>query len=188
MHQDVKPSNILIGNEPGSIFLADFGLAACWGHEHSPPEFEFQGSPKWASFRAHEGESLVPSDDLQSLGYSLAYFVLGELPWRAQAMIAFSEEDHWDLRQVKTKFIRGAYKHDLPEQLVAYLQYCRIMRQDPNYDYLKALWSLIGFEGEEFDWAFEWDGIDFDDSSVTSEWVTSEWYAEELDSVDSNQH
>jgi serine/threonine protein kinase len=197
VHCDVKPSNILIGREPGTIYLCDFGLAACWWHKESFSEFEFRGSPNWASLRAHERECSVPSDDLECLGYSLAHFVLGELPWREQAKYATSEDDHWDLRKVKTKFIRKAHESiDLPRQLVTYLQYFRRMLHNPDYDYLRVLWSLTGFEGEEFDWTLEWDesGIDFDASSITSEWMPSEWYEESEkwyadghDSVDSYQ-
>jgi len=190
IHQDVKPSNILLGLEPGVIYLADFGLAACWGQEHYPSEFEFSGSPNWASIRAHEGDGrMAPSDDLESLGYSLAHFVLGELPWRAQAMMTVSEDDHWNLRQVKAKFIRKANENDaLPKQIVGYLQYCRKRCCHPNYDYLRALWSLIGFEGEDFEWTFEWDEVDIDASSVSSEWVTSGRHADEQSSMDSCQY
>jgi len=190
IHRDVKPSNMLLGREPGVFYLADFGIGACWWQEHDPLEFEFMGSKNWASARAHQGdEMIVPSDDLESLGYALAHFVLGELPWRAQATMTFSEEDHSNLRRTKTMFIRKAHENiDLPKQLAAYLQYCRRKCCHPNYGYMRALWSLIGFEGEEFDWTFEWDEIDFDASSATSEQVTSGWHTDERGSVDSYQY
>lgn len=190
VHRDVKPSNMLLGKESGAFYLADFGLAACWWHEHNPLEFEFMGSPNWASTRAHQGdEMMVPSDDLESLGYSLAHFVLGELPWRAQAMMTVSEDDHWNLRRKKTLFIRQAHENvDLPYQLVAYLQYCQRRCCHPNYDYIRALWSLIGFEGEEFDWTFEWDDVECDASSATTEQFTTGGYTDDRGIVDSYQY
>lgn len=190
IHQDVKPGNMLLGREPGVVCLADFGLAACWSQEDDPLEFEFMGSPTWASTRAHQGDvMLAPSDDLESLGYSLAHFVLGELPWRAQARMTVSEDDHSKLRRTKAMFIRKAHENlDLPKQLVEYIQYCRSRCYHPNYDYIRALWSLIGFEGEEFGWIFEWDKIDFDASSATSEQVTSGWHTDERGSADSYQY
>merc|ERR1712194_551907 len=100
-----------------------------------------------------------------------------------------SEEEHCSLRRMKTRFIRTSHENvDLPKQLVDCLQYFLRRCRHPNYDYIRALWSLIGFEGEAFDWTFEWDDIDFDASSATSEQVTSGWYEDGRGSVDSYKY
>lgn len=39
------------------------------------------GTAKYCPIASHLGLEQHPKDDLESLGYALLYYVLGELPW-----------------------------------------------------------------------------------------------------------
>jgi len=84
IHRDIKPDNFLlsINNE---IYLIDFGLASVENNDDNSENKKSNGiigSKTYASLNAHDLIQLSRRDDLESLGYMLLYFHLGELPWR----------------------------------------------------------------------------------------------------------
>jgi len=187
VHQDIKPSNILVGREQGTVYLADFGLATVWLDVHAwedvdEDEFAFVGSPTWASKRAHWGLKQLRRDDMESLGYSLAHFFLGQLPWRFEAKFATSEEDHRQIFKAKQAFIRDEHPH-LPYQLVEYLKCCSrggirggSASQAPDYSFLRGLFMelLLSEIDWSFDWTLEWDACSVDFSDV-DEYEWDDW-------------
>lgn len=84
LHRDVKPDNLAIGlaEKNKIIYLFDFGLALPIGQAMPKEEKgKVVGTLGFMSCRAHEGKQQGPSDDVESLIYTLIYLAEGTLPW-----------------------------------------------------------------------------------------------------------
>jgi serine/threonine protein kinase len=81
------------------------------------------GSLNYASINAHEFNELSRRDDLESLGYMLMYFYLGELPWR---------ENYENVKNMKLEIVESIR---LPIILTNYMKDVRKMeyKETPNY-------------------------------------------------------
>ena len=93
IHRDIKPDNILFGSdeEANKLFLIDFGLAKMYMQNYHkvglPPgkhhHINFEegksliGTPRYCSINAASGKEQSRRDDLESLGYVLAYLLRG---------------------------------------------------------------------------------------------------------------
>lgn len=89
-HCDVKGKNVLLGGEPGSARLADFGSAAAGAGK------SYRGSPLWMAPEVIRGEYQGPESDVWSLGCTVIEMATGKPPWEAEACsvykIGFSDE------------------------------------------------------------------------------------------------
>ena len=86
MHRDLNPENILLGDKSDShsVYLIDFGLVTPSRPKATKRRKIYNGLVGTAKFSAkasHEGLEQFPTDDLESLGYVLAFFAFGCLPW-----------------------------------------------------------------------------------------------------------
>lgn len=90
IHRDIKPENFLIGSKLKEevIFIIDYGLAKRYRDPKSGQHITFKkfkgtyGTLRFSSLRASLGHEQSRRDDLEGLGYMLAYFALGgKLPW-----------------------------------------------------------------------------------------------------------
>ncbi|KAF8102498.1 hypothetical protein N665_0198s0198 [Sinapis alba] len=96
VHCDVKARNVLLGEEPGSAKLADFGS----GLDIRPGNqtgFEARGSPLWMAPEVIRGECQGPESDVWSLGCTIIEMFTGKPPWNddgAESLrtIGFSDE------------------------------------------------------------------------------------------------
>jgi serine/threonine protein kinase len=82
LHRDVKPGNILVGND-GTMALTDFGLAKALDHASvhlTSKGGGFLGTLHYASPEQALGVELTPASDLYSLGVTMFEAVTGELP------------------------------------------------------------------------------------------------------------
>ena len=91
IHRDIKPDNFVLGSEDrkdktktNQIYLIDFGLCRTYqdsfgNHIPEKPVNSLIGSAKFASIQALKSMEQSRRDDLESLGYMLCYFNLGEL-------------------------------------------------------------------------------------------------------------
>ncbi|CAA7032313.1 unnamed protein product [Microthlaspi erraticum] len=102
VHCDVKATNVLLGEDPGSAKLADFGS----GIEIRPGKGDRtgyearmlpRGSPLWMAPEVIRGEFQGPESDVWSLGCTIVEMITGKPPWvddgvEALRMIGFSDE------------------------------------------------------------------------------------------------
>jgi len=131
IHRDIKPANFLLGSY-NDLYLIDFGLCKTYiqdgKHIAMKKTTSLIGSITYASLNAHDFIELTRRDDLESLGYMLIYFYIGNLPWR--------DLNNMDLIKSKKKDIIN--KNYIPEILKIYLIYVRALNFDntPNYELL----------------------------------------------------
>jgi len=169
VHCDVSPYNVLFGctgcdeaegechgRGPTLVpYLIDFGLART--HPGNPLGAE-HGTVEFVSIRSAAGGPRLPEDDLEALGWVMAFLVLADLPWlgweadmeealrvrpgtgELRARMELTEK----VRQAKCEALCGR-KLDFPPELDAYLQACSWADPKPIYppDY-ELLASLLG--------------------------------------------
>jgi serine/threonine protein kinase len=132
VHRDIKPDNFLLGlnNKSNQIYIIDFGLCKPYIYKEKHIDIKSShsliGSKTYASINAHDFIELSRRDDLESLGYMMLYFYLGELSW--QHLIEGLNED--------IKYMKKNLKlESIPEVLVNYIKYVKNMEfnENPNY-------------------------------------------------------
>ena len=116
IHRDIKPDNFAIGySNPKTIYLLDFGLAKKYRSsktlEQKPmmKNKKLTGTARYASVNALKGYDQSRRDDLESIGYVLAYLLRGNLPW--QGIVVKTKEEKYAKILYKKQYIS-------PEQLL----------------------------------------------------------------------
>ena len=156
IHGDIKPSNFLIGRKDKEIiYLIDFGLSHKYrssrtGKHIKPKKLKlFIGSMLFSSINAFKGYIQTRRNDLESLGYMLIYLVFHYLPW---SEICNNKKINQALkikllREKKNSITSEELCNGLPEEFTSFIKYCRNLEfeQDPDYDYLKSLFTNILF-------------------------------------------
>uniref|UniRef100_A0A7S4V490 Casein kinase I n=2 Tax=Alexandrium monilatum TaxID=311494 RepID=A0A7S4V490_9DINO len=162
VHCDVSPYNVLLGRPGGGgcedvvPYIIDFGLARSW--PGSGPLGAEHGTAEFASVRAAEGRERRPEDDLEALGWTMVWLLLGDLPWcewqfemkvhlelvariRA-AKLRILQEGWWKLRSLEP---RWAMLADIPVELSSFMKTSNSLstRPTPPPDY-RLLAALLG--------------------------------------------
>jgi casein kinase I family protein HRR25 len=134
IHRDIKPDNFLMGlhNESKKINIIDFGFCKSYitneQHNSIKKTNNLIGSISYASINAHDCIELSRRDDMESLGYMLIYFYLGELPWNTNSEFT---------KVFKQQIIEN---DDVPKVLINYIKYIRTLDYDETPNYI----SIIG--------------------------------------------
>jgi len=133
VHRDIKPDNFLLGlnDQRKKIYIIDFGLCKSYitNDEHNPVKKtnNLIGSLTYASINTHNCIELSRRDDMESLGYMLAFFYLGKLPWQE-----LTSENIEIIKILKQDIVNT---DKLPQILVNYIKYvkCLEYEEKPNY-------------------------------------------------------
>jgi serine/threonine protein kinase len=134
LHRDIKPDNFLLGIDNKKLFLIDFGLCKSYikngNHIKNIQTTGLIGSITYASINAHRKCELSRRDDLESLGYMLIYFILGNLPWRE---IDFSKKNYKDIIELKCTFINDITIPYILKEYMIYIQNLNF-EEEPKYE------------------------------------------------------
>ena len=152
VHRDIKPENFLIGIEnPNIIYLTEFGLCTKYCSsktgKHIMPGFRgtFTGTLKYSSANAQRGNQQSRRDDIESLGYTILFFMKGNLPWQNLNQ-NYNEKDVYVKTYAMKKYmpIEKLCK-GLPHEMEEYFNYSRNLKfkEEPNYEYLRNLFKNI---------------------------------------------
>jgi len=90
IHRDIKPENFVmgIGSKANKVYCIDFGLSKQYRNTKNGDHIQYKdckymvGTPVYASINTHLGVEQSRRDDLESLGYTMVYFLRKELPWQ----------------------------------------------------------------------------------------------------------
>ena len=166
IHRDIKAGNFLIGRGKNQhmIYMIDFGLANRYIDPNTLQHISYRsgkklsGTARYASINTHLGMEQSRRDDLESLGYLMIYLLNGSLPW--QTVVADNKEERVKkIGDIKFSTSLQSLCKELPEQIPAYLDYCRELQftETPNYAKLHKLFKeLLMKKGEFYDYKYDW--------------------------------
>lgn len=177
LHRDIKPDNFLIGGhqagKAGLVHIIDFGLSKRYRERKTQKHVAFGdgkgflGTARFASLNAHRGVAQGRRDDLEAVGYVLAYLLRGSLPWQG-VRADTKPELYQKIAAMKESTPTKKTCEHLPIEFAIYLDYCRGLSftEKPDYVYLRSLFQDL-FESKcyKHDGLFDW--IAPDSSALT---------------------
>jgi len=165
IHRDIKPTNFLMGLSQNNnlVYICDFGLSKLYRNPKNGKHIPYKkdkkpvGTPRYISISTHLGIEQSRRDDLESLFYTLIYFINGSLPW--QNIKAKTKNEKYKL--ILEKKLSTSYEElckNMPNELIGFIQYIKSLNfeEKPNYLYLKELLGKI-FEKNKFAYSIEFD-------------------------------
>jgi len=184
IHRDIKPANFVMGldmRQLNEVYVIDFGLSKSYRDPNSRLHIpcvkrnSTTGTAIYASINSHCGIEQSRRDDLESLGYTLIYWVLGRLPW--QRIQANSRKELNEMIMVKK--IRTPVEilcKDLPSEFDTYIHYCRALtfEEEPDYKSLRQLFrNVIIRKGFSEDYVFDWTILNRKNSAALNKMIDS---------------
>ena len=133
IHNDIKPSNFVIGGkDPNIIYLIDFGFCCKYRSSHTGKHIKFKkknkivGTLKYISINGNKGYQQSRRDDLESLGYMLIFLSINYLPWVEIGELKLEHKKK--IQEIcKNKLLTSPeiLCKGLPEEMLEYIKYCR---------------------------------------------------------------
>ncbi|WP_277593154.1 bifunctional protein-serine/threonine kinase/phosphatase [Pseudomonas chlororaphis] len=137
LHRDIKPDNLLLGDD-GELRLLDFGLAYCPGLSEDQAHL-LPGTPSYIAPEAFTGVAPTPRQDLYAVGVTLYHLLTGHFP--------YGEIEAFQRPRFTTPVSASRYRPDLPDWLEQNLE--RAVQADPAQRYETAEeWLLLLEQGE----------------------------------------
>lgn len=166
IHRDIKPENFVFGlaDRGHHLNIIDFGLSKRYFDNRTRTHIPFRenkpltGTARYCSTNTHRGYEQSRRDDMESIGFLLIYFMVGQLPWQGiQAPDAASKTVRIGEKKIATP-LEDLCK-DCPPEFLAYMRHCRSLRfsEAPDYALLRGLFTQLMQQNEyEYDWVFDW--------------------------------
>ncbi|CAG0917917.1 unnamed protein product [Notodromas monacha] len=153
-HNDIKGANLLIGyggKKKDAIFLIDFGLARNYliGGKHMEYKhdrrFAHNGTREYTCRDAHMGVT-SRRGDLETLGYCMALWEIGTLPWESESDDNKVHTEKNNAFKNTTAFLQKAFssldkKRTPPKFLLEFFKYVGGLKFDetPDYDKFRSI-------------------------------------------------
>jgi len=139
VYHDIAPGNFMcgFGVEAEKIFLIDLGVAK---KASSLVITGFNGTPLFASRKSLQGYSATYNDDMEALGFMLAFLHKGVLPWSDPNAQMKTQKQFATLGKTKEKYLPELIR-EMPEPLKSYITYSTNLQDDEkfNYEFAKSL-------------------------------------------------
>ena len=140
IHRDVKPDNCVMGSAElnENLYLIDFGLAKKYRSSRTLKQYpltkrkKLTGTARYASINALEGLEQSRRDDMESVGYVMAYLLRGGLPWQGMKLKT-KENKYKNILEKKKKYLVLSYSKD---SLLNFQKFWIILK---NWNILKNL-------------------------------------------------
>ena len=165
LHRDIKPENFLVGNPDSSqIYLIDFGNARKYRSSRTGKHLEYHktniifGTISFLSFNVLKGIEQTRKDELESLGLIIIFLFTGKLPW-TELKFKTIHQALYTLLEIRQKISLEELCEGTPIEMQVYMKYVNDLKfgENPDYDYLKALFLIILKKfGEKNDSQFSW--------------------------------
>ena len=114
VHRDVKPGNLLLSNETGTIKLADFGIAKAAEQTRITQVGSVLGTAAYLSPEQARGDEAGPASDIYSLGVCAYQFLAGRLPHEYSSLTELALK-----QQEESVEPAATYRPELPAELDA---------------------------------------------------------------------
>jgi len=112
VHRDVKPGNLLIASETGTLKLADFGIAKAAEQTRITQVGSVLGTAAYLSPEQAQGDEAEPRSDLYSLGVCAYQFLTGRLPHEYSSLTELALKQQSDSVEPIT-----AHRPEVPREL-----------------------------------------------------------------------
>ena len=132
VHRDVKPGNLLVASEAGTLKLADFGIAKAAEQTRITQVGSVLGTAAYLSPEQARGEEAGPSSDIYSLGVCAYQFLAGRLPHEYSSLTELAlKQQNDEVEPIKP------LRPDIPDALDRAI--CVALHVDPAQRYSSAL-------------------------------------------------
>ena len=166
IHRDVKPDNCVMGREElnENLYLIDFGLAKKYRSSKTLKQNpltkrkRLTGTARYASIHALEGYEQSRRDDMESVGYMMAYFLRGGLPWQGMKLKS-KENKYINILDKKKEISSEQLFKGFPSEFAEILEYTKNLEytEEPKYQMLRnKLMDLCKRLKYNFDYIFDW--------------------------------
>ena len=166
IHRDVKPDNCVMGSAElnENLYLIDFGLAKKYRSSRTLKQYpltrkkRLTGTARYASIHALEGYEQSRRDDMESVGYIMAYLLRGGLPWQGLKLKS-KDNKYKNILEKKKEISSQELFKGFPNEFPEILEYTKNLEylQEPEYEMLRnKLISLCKRLNYNFDYIYDW--------------------------------